>query len=232
MHIPTMTEQELDRLETLLSADCFNDEAMPLDTLQGFLCAAISGPQPLSAEEWMPLVFGEAKYDTQKEWPELSGLLLKFHDRIAAALAEEEDFDLILYGFEDDPEQLDYAPWCDGYVYGSQAAGEDWFETAGEYAQDLSEKMEVFFLLNGMLKEDALASRESWPSAKEEARLLAQAQEDLPAALTDIYRFWRNWRAPVQTVRREAPKTGRNDPCPCGSGKKYKQCCGDKPTLH
>jgi SEC-C motif-containing protein len=28
------------------------------------------------------------------------------------------------------------------------------------------------------------------------------------------------------TVRREAPKVGRNDPCPCGSGKKYKKCCG------
>ena len=29
-----------------------------------------------------------------------------------------------------------------------------------------------------------------------------------------------------KTVRREAPKVGRNDPCPCGSGKKYKKCCG------
>ncbi len=30
----------------------------------------------------------------------------------------------------------------------------------------------------------------------------------------------------VETFRREAPKVGRNDPCPCGSGKKYKKCCG------
>ena len=29
-----------------------------------------------------------------------------------------------------------------------------------------------------------------------------------------------------ETFRREAPKVGRNDPCPCGSGKKYKKCCG------
>ena len=28
------------------------------------------------------------------------------------------------------------------------------------------------------------------------------------------------------TVRRATPKVGRNDPCPCGSGKKYKFCCG------
>jgi preprotein translocase subunit SecA len=31
---------------------------------------------------------------------------------------------------------------------------------------------------------------------------------------------------PRITVRRETPKVGRNDPCPCGSGKKYKQCHG------
>lgn len=29
----------------------------------------------------------------------------------------------------------------------------------------------------------------------------------------------------VEQVRRDTPKTGRNDPCPCGSGKKYKKCC-------
>ena len=40
-----------------------------------------------------------------------------------------------------------------------------------------------------------------------------------------------NWRfrdaePPPQTqVRRDTPKVGRNDPCPCGSGKKYKKCC-------
>ena len=30
----------------------------------------------------------------------------------------------------------------------------------------------------------------------------------------------------VETVVHEGPKIGRNDPCPCGSGKKYKNCCG------
>ncbi len=33
------------------------------------------------------------------------------------------------------------------------------------------------------------------------------------------------------TIRRSMPKIGRNQPCPCGSGKKFKYCCG-KTTLH
>jgi len=38
--------------------------------------------------------------------------------------------------------------------------------------------------------------------------------------------------ARVETVRREEPKVGRNDPCTCGSGKKYKQCHGTAGRLH
>ena len=30
----------------------------------------------------------------------------------------------------------------------------------------------------------------------------------------------------LQPIRRETPKVGRNEPCPCGSGKKFKKCCG------
>ena len=31
---------------------------------------------------------------------------------------------------------------------------------------------------------------------------------------------------PVETIRGEKKAVGRNEPCPCGSGKKYKKCCG------
>ncbi|MCG8462911.1 MAG: SEC-C domain-containing protein [Holophagales bacterium] len=33
-----------------------------------------------------------------------------------------------------------------------------------------------------------------------------------------------------QTVQRSVPKVGRNEPCPCGSGKKYKKCHGARRT--
>jgi preprotein translocase subunit SecA len=30
----------------------------------------------------------------------------------------------------------------------------------------------------------------------------------------------------IEPIRRQEKKIGRNEPCPCGSGKKYKKCCG------
>ncbi len=38
--------------------------------------------------------------------------------------------------------------------------------------------------------------------------------------------YFRDGREVPVTVRRDAPKVGRNDPCTCGSGKKFKKCCG------
>ena len=43
--------------------------------------------------------------------------------------------------------------------------------------------------------------------------------------------FWRNKRT-GSTVKHEEPKSGRNDPCPCGSGRKFKQCCGRPDKLN
>ncbi len=57
-------------------------------------------------------------------------------------------------------------------------------------------------------------------------------------ALVGIHAYWgkqKQTRASGRTsapVRRASPKVGRNDPCPCGSGRKFKQCCGERQTLH
>ncbi len=102
---------------------------------------------------------------------------------------------------------------------------------AGKHADDLSELLEPMFLLNGMLKEDVEKSGERWFSPAEEARLVEDIQENLPVIVQTLYNFWRNKRS-GGTVRNEEPKSGRNDPCPCGSGRKYKQCCGRPDKLN
>ena len=40
------------------------------------------------------------------------------------------------------------------------------------------------------------------------------------------YEKWEDEELLQMPYVRETPKIGRNDPCPCGSGKKYKKCCG------
>jgi uncharacterized protein len=65
---------------------------------------------------------------------------------------------------------------------------------------------------------------------------LNQRQATLDA-LPELLETVRDAAVAIRTGRKALPalstKIGRNDPCPCGSGKKYKKCCADKPvTLH
>ena len=79
------------------------------------------------------------------------------------------------------------------------------------------------------------SNQEGLPLVPGSAERIAEIQERavglLPAAVIAIDRFWkgrRNGALPVtrQAVSGSTAKVGRNDPCPCGSGKKYKRCCG------
>ena len=64
------------------------------------------------------------------------------------------------------------------------------------------------------------------PEKREEVIVL------MAAGLLGAYRYFREHREAYSDTtfsperRRDVSKTGRNDPCPCGSGKKYKRCCG------
>lgn len=224
-----LTHAELDRLEELLESEAFGGDARRLDEIQAMLCAVVSGPLEVMAETWLPEALGE-KSDTGAEFDETVRLLLRLRDEVAAALAAGDTVAPILYPVEEDSEEYDYGMWADGYVLGAGLCG-DWYEHAGKHADDLSEILEPLFLLNGMLREDVEAAGERWFTAAEEKRLVSEAQENLPDLIQMIHDFWRS-KASATTVRNTGSKVGRNDPCPCGSGKKFKQCCGRADRLN
>jgi len=231
MNTQTLTEAELDRLEALLECEAFGGEAFRLDEIQAMLCAIVSAPVPVQPALWLAEALGpQLENNTAPEVGETVGLLMRLNNDIAAALLADVTVAPLLYPVEEDSEEYDFAAWADAYIIGANLAG-DWYELAGKHADDLSELLEPLFLLNGMLKEDVEKSGERWFSPAEEARLIADVQDSLPVVIQTLYNFWRNKReGGVQ--RAEGDKTGRNDPCPCGSGKKYKQCCGHPDKLN
>ena len=140
---------------------------------------------------------------------------------------------LLLYPGAEDDSAADYAAWCQGYLSGVDAAADDWFDFLGadDDKEDsdeiayLDEQLFPLFLLTGDAEAAATEAGEDWPSGEELEELQAECAEKLPQAVADIYRFWLAQRS-IKTIRHETPKVGRNEPCPCGSGKKFKKCCG------
>ena len=232
-----LADDQLDRLEELLS-DPALPEAMRLDEVQGYLCAALSGPQPIAEEEWLADVLGDETLLETEIGREAAELLRRFATVLEEELAAGEPPVLLLYGKEDDENgPSDYVPWCQAYLAGVDAAEEDWFEFLGETEDGevdedsgdeisyLDERLFPMMVLTGEAEAAATEHGEDWPGGEERDQIINDCEEDLAQAVTDIYRFWQAKRG-SGTIRREEPKVGRNDPCPCGSGKKFKQCCG------
>lgn len=61
---------------------------------------------------------------------------------------------------------------------------------------------------------EKLIEEASVPESERAANMLAQLEADIDGS------------SGKQQVQKLSVKVGRNDPCPCGSGKKYKKCCG------
>ena len=60
----------------------------------------------------------------------------------------------------------------------------------------------------------------------DEAAVIRKWKKNFVDCVLDAHDYWLQRRLTPNTVRREQPKVGRNEPCPCGSGKKFKQCHG------
>lgn len=227
-----LADDQLDRLETLLD-DPALPEAMRLDEIQGYLCAALAGPQAIEEEQWLAATLGDAEAQASDAGREAAGLIRSLALALEKELTEGTLPVLLLYPKDDtDDSPSDYGPWCQAYLMGIDTAAVDWFDFLGDEDAEgneetayLDERLFPLMLLTGEAEAAARENGEEWPEGDERLQLENDSEEDLPQAITDIYRFWLAKRG-AGTVRRDLPKVGRNDPCPCGSGKKFKQCCG------
>jgi uncharacterized protein len=234
-----LSDADVTELNDLLLA--IPEEREPLDVvmLDGFLTAVLLQPEPVARAAWLPLVF-----DAQGREPappgetaaaeRTIGLVLRRHDEIAAHLAAREAFDPILFDLEDDAGKplegkaaiAAFEPWAAGFMNALHA-----FPALLAAAEASDEGIDA---LNGILRHLPLDPDAGSVEARRFMRDKAQMDADAPLAdlddaiddvvgcvldLADVTR-------PRRPIEREAPKVGRNDPCPCGSGRKFKQCHG------
>ncbi|MCB2193350.1 MAG: SEC-C domain-containing protein, partial [Deltaproteobacteria bacterium] len=82
------------------------------------------------------------------------------------------------------------------------------------------EGYEMFAQMVERIKSETVGALMRVQIASEEDVQALAPEEDIPLAYSG------GEAAQPETAQREGKKVGRNDPCPCGSGKKYKKCCG------
>ena len=227
-----LTEAECDRLEAYL-ADLPSDDAMNLEELDGFFAALICGPESVMPSDYLPLVVGGAPEDEPyfasiDEAGTILGLVMRHWNHIALTLQSGDTYFPVLY--EDDDGTVHANDWAVGFSRGIGLRPEGW--------DTLAEDDEM----TGYLAPAILLSQELDPNF-EEGPITPEKREELlallVAGLPQIYAYFEPQRraaaeaaASERTFRRPDPKVGRNEPCPCGSGKKYQHCCARAESFH
>ncbi len=207
---------------------------MNLEELDGFFAALIAGPDTVLPSEYYPHVFGGTMEETC-EFENLDdanaklGLLSRHWNSIAGTLYADEVYLPLL--LEDDNGVALANDWAGGFMRGVEMRREAWADliNSDEHGGSILPMLMLYH------EHDADPEMRPNPIGPEQREEIIS---HMTAGLLQIYRYYLSQRESSEpcrtssrTVRREAPKVGRNDPCPCGSGKKYKQCHGGT-TLH
>ncbi|QKT05071.1 UPF0149 family protein [Ectothiorhodospiraceae bacterium 2226] len=190
-------------------------------------------PDLIPPSEWLPWVWdmdeGEARpeFDSQEQAQAVLELIMRHYTDVAAAVIEGQADPLFVGNDEQDLTLVDL--WCGGFMLAVDVFGEPWWSALLEESPEMLEPIITH------------AESEDLETVHDVASLKARAPAEAPAAieaaldsLCDYFVPLREAaaRARIETYRREEPKVGRNDPCPCGSGRKFKKCCGDATALH
>ncbi len=115
--------------------------------------------------------------------------------------------------------------WALGFMYAVESWPEDW---AAPRDRELAEQLDAALGAIVALTEDDAGTPEVAPFGEGPATVSQDRVNDLADAIWaayDLRALWRQLGPRVATVRATATP-GRNEPCACGSGKKYKKCCG------
>ena len=210
--------------------------------LQGFLFTIVSAPELVPPSDWLPIIFGNEKaaYASLDQANEILGAIMALYNATNAAVLDpptllpadcplDED---VLANFADDAPM---AQWSRGFLRGHQWLEELWEETVPE---ELVEDLEATFMALSFFSSREFAEGVHAETTGDQSfEAMADAiHRMVPTAVAQYAHLGRS----IATVLAERdtegpepapdPKVGRNDPCPCGSGRKYKKCCGA--TVH
>lgn len=217
-----LSEEEFDRLDDILNIN--EDRGLTVESVDGFFAALACSPVAAEPSEWLPVVWGgePPEWTTTGEEAEAIALLMRMWNQVSEEIEGGDFAPLMTTGTDGAGNEvaLPHA-WCMGFMEGMQLHEQYWLE-------DTNEELQKLLLPLGLIAMDAAFLLGIAPEAQEQmpADELEQCVEVLPDIVLELRNYWiEHPVAPL--LRRGAAKIAPNDPCPCGSGKIFKQCHGD-----
>ena len=247
------SDAEIQALEALCERLAGFDDRVSLEWLDGCMAALLAGPRALAPTQWLPRLLDDAWQrtfaDPQDQQQALDTLLARCNVLVSQLDAEAlfDDPDMLrlapLLGDYGDaaraavlaegrlqPEELDDWPltgelWALGVLEAIEAFADDWVAPT-DNADDQAWYDGCLRAIEALTQRDAaLLAADLQIRYPGQTLTRDELVDEACLALQDLRCYWVE-HAPRPAQRRVEKAPGRNDPCPCGSGRKYKKCHG------
>lgn len=230
-----LSEDEFEELDQFLLYDVDTEEVMMSDAMDGFLHAIAVGPTTLHPKQWLPKIWGTQDMmppmDSIEHLNHILGLVMRHFNSIIAGLEADPTeisprWSTMTYE-GDDREYDDAEGWAHGFVQGMRLCWNDWQPLLS------TPQGQEWFRPIAMLGEDEFCKDQD--DLTKTPAMRAELALQIPEYVLNMHGYWLPLRQAIyerEVAKSLQPKVGRNEPCPCGSGKKFKKCCGAAADLH
>lgn len=221
----SLTDAEYDRMEAILGS--FPAAAsMDMEELDGFFAALICGPVAVSPGSYLEEIWGggPAPFATDAELDEFLHLAMRHWNYVARLLGSADLVFLPMLFTEEGEEVPRGNLWAQGFLRGIELCRDAW-DAVFQDEDTFSMLLSVLALAHEHDPDPTMRTWETPPDPELRKRVL----DGLAVSAQSLYNFFRSGATGRMSAGASGSprKFGRNDPCYCGSGKKYKKCCGN-----
>lgn len=196
----------------------YGDEHSILDIseLNGFYSAIGCAPEEIAIAQWMPAIWGGEQYipewQSENEINNFVSTFVSYYHLVVETLFSGSYQPLFSEKVLDTETDTIADEWCFGFLRGIQL----WPPLNAEDSAFLDEALQPMRLF---ATEEGMDERENRSDKHMDYIQLIENNT------REIFQHFTSQRMTVQRESQQSTKIGRNSPCPCGSGKKYKKCC-------
>jgi uncharacterized protein len=218
----------LRQLEEHLAA--LPEDAMLLSELDGYLAGVLVCPDLILPSEWLPPIWGGGNeetapvFDSADDVQALVGLIMRHYNALSRDLQRGRGRYVPFFEVDPRHDETLWELWMSGFERAMALRPQSWAKVVNSNDED------AVAALTGMQELIRISSREGDRDGEDQAAVddLTQRAPDLIPPWIAALNAWRvrHGGGELPASPASSHKLGRNDPCPCGSGKKYKKCCG------
>ncbi|CAN5290604.1 YecA family protein [soil metagenome] len=209
--------------------DLASDEAMGLSEFDGFCAGLLVCPDLVMPGEWLKRVWGEEEdgepvFDDLADARKMIAMLTDHYNDVAKMLHRRQGDYAAIYDVDTRNGETLWEIWVEGFAAAMELRPESWTAMARDFDEDTAAAFSCLVVLID------IARGESDLPAETIEEMTVNAHDLIPGLVETLYDAQLRLNQGALAAPAAGPvtrgKTGRNEPCPCGSGKKYKKCCG------